>query len=113
MKIGLVATFVTIFLTGAAGLAAFQGFPRCTSVEPETAKTGDTVTAKCENISKTSVSNFYLTDEKDDTKVAIASQTDTEIKFIVPKIKAGRYHLEFLSANKNSLVEQPVVLTVQ
>ncbi len=109
MKIGLVATF----LAGATVLAAFQNFPRCTSVEPETAKTGDTVTAKCENVNKTSVTDFYLTDEKDDTKVAIASQTDSEIKFIVPKLKAGRYHLEFLSANKNSLVEQPVVLTVQ
>lgn len=109
MKIGLVATF----LAGAAGLAAFQGYPKCTSVDPETAKSGDTVTAKCENVNKTSVSDFYLTDEKNDTKVAIASQSDTEIKFVVPKIKAGRYHLEFLSANKNNFIEQPVVITVE
>jgi len=109
MKIGLVAGV----LAGAVGLAAFQGFPKCTAVEPDTAKAGDTISAKCENVTKTSFSDFYLTDGKADTKVAIASQTDSEIKFTVPKMKAGRYHLAFLTANKASMVEQPVVLTVE
>jgi hypothetical protein len=100
-------------LAGAVVLSAFQGFPKCTSVEPDTAKTGDAISAKCENVNKASFSDFYLTDGKDDTKVAIASQTETEIKFTVPKIKAGRYHLAFLTPNKASMIEQPVVLTVE
>jgi len=108
MNIGLVAGLVM----GAAVLAA-QGLPRCTAVEPDTGKTGDTISAKCENVSKTTFSDFYLTNGKDDTKVVIASQTDTEIRFVVPKIKAGRYHLEFLSTNKANFIEQPVVLTVE
>jgi hypothetical protein len=101
------------FLACAVVLSAFQGFPRCSTVDPDTAKTGDTVSAKCENVNKGSVSDFYLTDGKNDTKVTIAEQTDTEIKFKVPNVKAGRYHLAFLTANRSSMIEQPVVLTVE
>jgi hypothetical protein len=36
-----------------------------------------------------------------------------KIKFQVPRIKPGRYHIAFLTANKSSMIEQPVVLTVE
>jgi hypothetical protein len=97
----------------ALALWAFQALPRCTSVEPDTGKKGDTISAKGENLGKSGIAEMYLTDGKNDTKVVISGQSDTEIKFTVPEIKAGRYRLLILTANKASLIEQPVVLTVE
>ena len=87
--------------------------PRCTTVDPDTAKTGDTVNVTCDNVDKTTVADLYLTDGKDDTKVAVMEHTADKIKFQVPRIKPGRYHIAFLTANKASMIEQPVVLTVE
>jgi hypothetical protein len=95
------------------GLSAFQGYPRCSAVDPDTAKTGDTVNITCENVNKTTVADVYLTDGKNDTKIAVMEQSADKIKFQVPRIKPGRYHIAFLTANKASMVEQPVVLTVE
>jgi len=104
---------VFVPLLSVAALSAFQGLPRCTAVDPDTAKSGDTVNVTCENTDKASVADLYLTDGKDDTKVAIVERSTGKIKFQVPAVKPGRYHIEFLTANKASMVEQPVVLTVQ
>ena len=82
-------------------------------MDPDTAKTGDTVNITCENVDKTTVADLYLTDGKDDTKIAVMEHAADKIKFQVPKIKPGRYHIAFLTANKASMVEQPVVLTVE
>jgi hypothetical protein len=109
MKMWLLALLLT--LPGA--LSAFEGLPRCTAVDPDTAKTGDTVNITCDNIDKTTVADLYLTDGKDDTKIAVKEHTADKITFQVPKIKPGRYHIAFLTANKASMVEQPVVLTVE
>jgi hypothetical protein len=95
-------------------LVAFEGFPRVTTVEPDSGKVGDIVSAKGENLDKASTGELYLTDGSKDTKVEIAEQTDKEIKFKVPAdAKAGRYHLLVLTANKTSMIEQPVIFTVQ
>ena len=104
---------IAVLLISCAALLAFQGQPRCTAVDPDTAKTGDTVNATCENVNKTTVADMYLTDGKDDTKVAVMEHTDDKVKFQVPRIKPGRYHLAFLTANKASMIEQPVALTVE
>jgi len=96
-----------------AGLFAFQPLPRCSALEPETGKAGDAVSAKGENLDKASVSELYLTDGSKDTKVAITGQTGTEVKFTIPQVKPGRYHLALLTANKMSMIEQPVVLTIE
>jgi hypothetical protein len=104
--------FPALFLP-AGTLRAFEGFPRCTVVDPDTAKTGDTVNVTCDNVDQTAVANFYLTDGKNDTKIAVMDHTAGKITFQVPSIKPGRYHIAFLTANKSSMVEQPVVLTVQ
>lgn len=109
MRTWLVAGLIGI----AVGLSAYQALPRCTSVDPDTSKVGDSITARGENLSKSNMAELYLTDGQNDTKVTISDQSDTEIKFKVPQIKAGRYHLLILTANKASLIEQPVVLTVE
>ena len=103
MKMWLIALFVI----SAALLSAFQGFPKCTAVDM------DTVNATCENVNKTTVADMYLTDGKDDTKVAVMERSADKIKFTVPRIKPGRYHLALLTANKASMIEQPVALTVE
>jgi len=114
MKTWLIALLLIaalLLVTGA--LAAFQGMPRCTAVDPDTAKSGDTVNVTCENINKSTVADLYLTDGKDDTKISVMDHTADVIKFQVPRIKPGRYHIAFLTANKASMVEQPIVLTVE
>ena len=109
MKTGL----IVMVLISAATLAAFQALPKCSAVDPDTAKTGDMVNITCANVNKTTVADLYLTDGKDDTKIAVMDRTEDKIKFQVPKMKPGRYHVAFLTANKASMVEQPVVLTVE
>lgn len=96
-----------------APLSAFQGLPRCTAVDPETAKVGDMVNVTCDNLDKGTFAGLYLTDGQNDTKIAVKDQTAVKITFQVPSIKPGRYHLAFLLANKANMVEEPVVLTVQ
>jgi hypothetical protein len=104
---------IAVLLISCAALMAFQGQPRCTAVDPDTAKTGDTVNATCENVNKSTVADMYLTDGKDDVKIAVMEHTDAKVKFQVPRIKPGRYHIAFLTANKASMIEQPVALTVE
>jgi len=109
MKTWLVAGLIA----WAMALGAFQALPRCTAVDPDTGKVGDMIAVKGENLNKTTISDVYLTDGSKDTKAVISEQTDTQIKFKVPEIKPGRYHLAMLTANGSSLIEQPVVLTVE
>lgn len=104
---------VGLLLASAAAMAGFEGMPHCSAVDPDTAKTGDKVDATCQNADKTTFAELYLTDGKNDVKVAIMEQAGDKIKFQVPSIKPGRYHLMFLTANKASMIEQPVVLTVE
>jgi hypothetical protein len=104
---------IALSLSSCAALGAFQGQPRCTALDPDTAKTGDMITVTCENVNKSTVADVYLTDGKDDTKVAIMENSTDKIKFAVPKIKPGRYHIAFLTANKSSMIEQPVALSVE
>ena len=104
---------IALLLISCAALVAFQGQPRCTAVEPDTAKTGDTVNVTCENVNKSTVADMYLTDGKDDTKISVMEHTDDKIKFQVPRMKPGRYHIAVLTANKASMIEQPIALTVE
>ena len=107
-------TWLVAGLLGVAvALFAFQAMPRCTAVDPDSGKKGDTITAKGENLGKGGIAEVYLTDGQKDTKVDISGQSDTELKFTIPEIKAGRYHLLVLTANKASLIEQPVMVTVE
>jgi hypothetical protein len=109
MRTWLVATLLCI----AVGLYAFQVLPRCTSLEPDTGKVGDVISLKGENLGKKNSGDVFLTDGSKDIKVTISDQSDTEIKFKVPQIKPGRYHVAILTANKASIIDQPVVLTIE
>jgi IPT/TIG domain len=105
LVVGLVAAAVS--------LLAFQTMPRCTSLEPDTGKKGDTISVKGEYLDKKNLAEMYLIDGSKDIVVKISAQAETEIKFTVPTVKPGRYHLAVLTAKKDSMIEQPVVLTVE
>ena len=90
MRIWLVVTLLCM----AVALYALQALPRCTSVDPDTGKAGDVDQLKGRKPGIRKVSgDVYLTDGSKDIKVAISDQSDTEIKFKVPQIKPGRYHV--------------------
>jgi hypothetical protein len=95
-------------------LFSFAGFPKVTTVEPDTGKVGDIISAKGENLDKASIGEVYLTDGAHDLKMQITEQTETEVKFKVAlNTKSGRYHLMVLTADKKSFIEQPVIFTVE
>jgi IPT/TIG domain-containing protein len=107
MRIWLFAGLIAMV----AALGAFQALPVCTSVDPGSGKKGETIVAKGENLGKSG--ELYLSNGQKDTKADITSESDTEIKFKIPDIQPGRYHLLILTADKASFIEQPVVVTVQ
>jgi hypothetical protein len=109
---GYVSLVIALLLSPA--LFSFAGFPKVTTVEPDTGKVGDIISAKGENLDRSSIAEVYLTDGSHDTKAEITEQAEAQIKFKVPQnVKAGRYHILMLTADKKSLVEQPVVFTVE
>ena len=85
------------------------------SVEPDTAKAGDVLTATGEAIDQASVDALYLTNGKDDVQVEVVEQTDKSIKFKIPaSIKPGRWSLMIQTkGNQPMLIEQPVKITVE
>jgi len=92
-----------------------QAMPRLATVTPDTAKAGDEITAEGEHLEKANVAELYLTDNKDDLKVAMTAQTATAIKFKVPaNVKAGSFNLMILTTGAApKLLVQPVKLTIE
>lgn len=83
-----------------------------TSVDPLTAKAGDTVSANGHEIDSANVDAVYLTDGANDFKCQIVEQTATAIKFKVPDtMKPGRWAV-MIHTKKGQLFEQPVKLSV-
>jgi hypothetical protein len=96
-------------------VVAQDAIPRFTTVEPANGKIGAVLTITGENIGKALVAELYLTDGKNDFKCAMSEQTDTTIKFAIPKgIKPERYRLMVLTKGKEpKLIEQPVRVEVE
>jgi IPT/TIG domain len=89
--------------------------PLMKQVQPESGMIGDVFVAQGDNLGQANVANLYLTDGKNDTKVLIAEQTATSIKFTLPPgTKTGRFMLMVLTTGKNPrLIEEPVRITVE
>ena len=84
------------------------------SVDRETAKVGDVVTASGTTLDQSNVAEMYLTDGKTDIKAEIVNQTATTIKFKVPQVPAGRYALEISTQERTPrLLEMPVKITIE
>lgn len=87
---------------------------RINTVDPLTVKAGDTVTATGENLDKAHVKELYLTDGKNDIKVAIDEQSATTLKFKIPATAKGRLALMITTAGANpQMIEQPVKVTIE
>ena len=112
MKLSLITASLAL---AAIVLYAQQAMPRMTSVEPDSAKAGDTLTVTGEHLDKGEVIELYLTDGKKDTKVHVTEQGPTTLKFKVPdKAVAGRFALMVLTGGKEpKLIEQPVKVTIE
>ncbi|MBY0375912.1 MAG: IPT/TIG domain-containing protein [Bryobacteraceae bacterium] len=92
----------------------FAQSARINSVDPLTAKSGDTITASGENLDKAHVRDLYLTDGKNDIKLVILEQSATTLKFKVPAAAKGRLALMITTAGNNpQMIEQPVKLTIE
>lgn len=114
MRLSVIVPFVLFALLIPMILFA-ETMPRMTTVEPGTAKIGDLLVVAGEHLGKANVAQLYLTDGKNDLKVAVTDQTDASIKFKVPDtVKPGRFALMILTAGKDGkLIEQPVKVTIE
>ena len=118
MKLSHMATVLIALLACAGTLAAQARFPRIQTINPTTAKIGDTVTAAGECLDKNSVAELFLTDNKNDFRAQINAQSPTSITFTVPdSVKPGRFGLVVRTSggegNEVKDYVQPVKLTVE
>lgn len=114
MRISLGWLALLLFLTSTAG-GQNTGFPFVSSVEPQTAKIGDTVTARGTRLGSDAVTALYLTDGTVDIKVEVLDQNDTTLKFKIPRTaKPGRFALMVrTSGPEGRLIEEPVKITIE
>jgi hypothetical protein len=111
MRIGFLIAGIFTVLTLVPALGAQNC--RITTVDPGSGKIGDLVGAAGESVDKSKVEELYLTDGTIDFKVQIIEQSDSMIKFKIPKIKPGRYSLMIKTKGPDAkLLEQPVRFTV-
>jgi hypothetical protein len=110
MRLSVLAKVLLAFVLCAGGLRAQT---RILTVDPLTAKPGDTVTANGEGIDQSLVDTLYLTDGSNDFKCEMVEQTAKAIKFKVPAdMKKGRWAL-MVHTSAGQLLQQPVRLTVE
>ena len=107
--------FVLIALVVPVLLWAQSPMPRCTTVEPDTAKVGDIVTVNGENLGKDFVAEIYLTTGRQDFRMEMTEQTDAAIKCKIPAtMKPGSYAVLVLTKGKEpKLIQQPVRVEVE
>jgi hypothetical protein len=64
LEVAMTSGFASLVIALALcpALVSFAGFPKVTTVEPETGRVGDLISAKGENLDKSSIGEVYLTD---------------------------------------------------
>jgi hypothetical protein len=115
MRLSYIPLALAVLLVISFMLSAQSNFPRMTSVDPATAKSGVEVTVAGENLDKANVAEVYLSDGEKDVKVQMTEQTATSVKFKVPDaMKPGRFSLVVLTTTKPAkLIDQPVKVTIE
>ncbi len=88
-----------------------QGSPHVTAVDPPSGKPNDMITVSGEDLEKTHVSAVFLSDDKDDHKAVVVTQTADKIMIKVPEVKAGDYNISIQSGS--AILIEPVRFTVQ
>jgi hypothetical protein len=89
--------------------------PLMRAVDPLSGVVGDVFVVQGDNLDKANVADLYLTDGKNDIKIAMTEQSATSIKFkLPPAAKVGHFALMVLTVGKNArYIEQPVKITVE
>jgi hypothetical protein len=116
MRISVLLLTVLLFaLAAPAFCQAEANTPMMSTVAPDSGRIGDVLVVQGTNLGQDRVAELFLTDGKNDTKVAITEQTPTSIQFkIPPEAKAGRFALMVLTkGDKARYVEEPVKVTVE
>ena len=94
-KLGLLAAVVLV-----ASLVFAQGTPRVTGVEPSSGKVNDNVTLTGESLGKSTVSDVFLSDDKNDYKATVVEQAAGKIVMKVPQVRPGNYNVSILVGDK-------------
>ena len=109
MRLFLLVALLARLLTLTGALRAQS----VTSVDPLSAKAGDTVSAKGQGLGGANVDMLYLTDGTHDFKCNVVEQTATAIKFKVPSMMMPGRWTVMVHTTKGQLIEEPVKLTVE
>jgi hypothetical protein len=92
-------------------LAFAQTSPHVDTVDPASGKVSDTITLTGENLEKSHVSAFFLSDKKSDFKAAIVEQSAGKVVIKVPQVAPGDYNVSVQTGN--TILIQPVRFTVE
>ena len=90
--------------------------PLMKMVQPDSAKPGDEVTVSGTNLAKDTVAAVYLTQGERTIKVKVTSQTETDVKFLIPAdLKTGRFGIMVLTTGGDDArqIDEPVYLSVE
>jgi hypothetical protein len=98
-------------LTLSAPLLFAQASPHIDTVDPASGKVSDTITLTGENLEKSHVSAFFLSDKKSDFKAAIVEQSAEKVVIKVPQVAPGDYNVSVQTGN--TILIQPVRFTVE
>lgn len=106
----IVLVAAALFILPVRPIAA-QGSPHVTGVDPASGKPNDIITVSGDDLEKSHVSGVFLSDDKDDHKAIVVTQTADKITIKVPEVKAGDYNISIQSGS--AILIEPVRFTVQ
>ena len=113
MRMALSVSVLLVFVFAAAQLWP-QALPMMRTVEPYSVKAGAEVVASGDNLGSAVVAEVYLGVDGKNTKVEVITQSDKEVKFRIPKLKAGPYRVLVLTKGADpTIIEEPVRLVVE
>lgn len=116
MRISAIWMVVLLLMLASAPCGQPSGpLPLISSIEPQSGKAGDVITARGSSLGSDVVVALYLTDGSVDTKAVIVEQSATLLKFKIPAgTKPGRLSLMVLTAGTDArLIEEPVKITIE
>jgi len=77
-------------------------------VTPIEVRAGDIVIVQGETLDAAHLKTVYLTNRKDEVEVEIISQGPKFLKFKMPKVEPGRWHIAIKLVREDMFLEEPV-----
>ncbi|HTP88418.1 MAG TPA: IPT/TIG domain-containing protein [Bryobacteraceae bacterium] len=116
LLVALALVMAVVPATAAAAVTEAGPTPIMKVVQPDSAKAGDEVTVSGTNLAKDTVAAVYLTQGEKTIKVKVTSQTETDVKFLIPAdLKAGRFGIMVLTTGGDNArqIDEPVYISVE